>query len=1106
MPPLTSSVSGPSQPSHAAPHATIMERLQSWATTFLWMLAWLCALIGLLPCADAAAVTVPGVKSVDLVVKTAAQGISIAVPAGCTSCVLEFRVRGTTRWVRWTAMNLSGKPNLVNVTPPKAYASAEWRATGTVSIEKAQAFAKKSSFPDRFYQGVRSFGKTPALGYELTSAASGLSVGVPVTGVVMSNVSDSRTSTATSGQSQTNQTVQTTESDIWKTDGNIIYFFNQLRGLQVLDISDPASPKLNALLRMPEVGQDMYLLPAPLDGGERLVVLLARDGFSAGTTVITVGVSGRRVREISRTSIPGGLSDSRMAGSRLYVATTDWSQVWSEGASGTALTEVAIHEDGTQTKGTVVALPGQSYASVISSGAGWLSVATTSWPNWNQSQITLFRLDETGASLLTPKPITVAGNVGDKFKVSFDEGVLSAVSLRYDAAHGYEPVSMLENFDVSGSLLGSLEIIRGEQLYATRYTGSKLYAVTFRRTDPLWIIDLSDRNSPVVSGHVEVPGYSTYIEPMGDAGEFLFTLGMDSGKVAASLFNVSDVTQPVLAGRVFIDEGQWGYSEAVYDEKALKVLPEEGLALVPFSANAWMGRLLGADQKSFLRLVEINLRNGGSLSLRGHLKHEFSPRRATLVNGVLASISQKELITADVSDRDNPVVLADVALAWPVDQVIQAGEYLLQISDGTSAVWSGDRAVVRISKASAENSILNEIDLGDGSVQEAVLRASKLYVLRKNWNPTLGMYPAVRFSSASGLIRTAPINAELALDIYDASSLPKLSRLGSVSLNTGESDAWCDISRLLWVTDTLAAVITQPRPVPYWRYPVVYASGGIVPVAASSVRTVSMPSPGGLSAQKSPQPAVVRPVDVGKPAAPVALRPFPLAGTVSTLISSSAAGDGLLVFGYGQSPAPWRPSKWPSNKELPQSCVHRLGVLDFANPRSPVLRAPVSLPGRLFALGQISRAGFLSFTESMTESIEAPGRQVQVSLIDDLQASLFATFPVGVNAAVTAEGRMFYVSDEGVLKRFSIADAGVFEQAGLNAVLPWSPTEMQVRGFSVLGTNGANLLRASWPGLDAAVESWQLRQSAPLSKLAVGADRSIYVPEGAYGVSIQTAK
>lgn len=1052
--------------------------------------------------------------SVAVSAKRSGQNLSLALPPGCTSCLVEMRAKGSWKWSKWMVVSADGKPRSTSLALPKAYLTAEWRATATVNRDKAAAFAKNSKFPASFYQGNRSFGKTPAVGYQVNSSTA--TDGIRVMSSAVANVaSPSVTADAKTGSTTAQQ--QTVEADIWKTDGSVVYFFNQLRGLQVLDISEPSSPKLNALLRMPSVGQDMYLLPETEGTSERLLVLLVRDANYTGTEVVVVGVDGRVAREISRTKLQGSLSDSRMVGRRLYAVTTDWSAFYTANgtSASTVLSEVLVSEKGEQAAGSKFPLAEQSYSAVICAGNGWLAVSTSNWQDWNRSRLSLFSLAEGGASLLTPKPITLAGSVNDKFKVSFDGDALTAVSLRYDTTQGWTPISNLENFDVSGKLLGSLEIIKGEQLFATRFTGDKLYAVTFRRTDPLWIIDLSDKAAPKISGHVEVPGYSTYMEPLGDAGEFLFTIGLDSGKVAASLFDVSDVTAPVLKSRVFVDESQWGYSEAVYDEKALKVLPEDGLALIPFSASRWSGAGSSTGPTSFLRLVDISLLNGGTLTLRGHLAHAFEPRRATLVNGILTSISQKELITASVDDRDHPTVLAEVALAWPVNQVIQTGDFLLQFSDGSSALWSGEKAAVRISRATSENSLLADIELGEGTVQDAVIRNSKLYVLRKNWNATLTWMPMVRFVGAGSALKgTSATNAELALDIYDASALPKLPRLGSVSMTLASTQTNCEISKLLWLGDTLPVVITQQKPAPYywWGGGVVYdmalprvaMAAAAAPVATDSLPTTSLVkvSPAIYPATRviPGEPAVARPVDVSKPAAPVALPPYTLAGTTDTLLSAVGAGDGLLVVGFGQNPSPWSSAKWRGT--APQSCNHILAVIDFAKPKTPVQKPSVALPGRVFALGEISRAGFLAFSEGVSEVSGTPVREVQVSLLDDTQASLFATQAVASNAVFAAEGRTLFVSEDNKLRRFAVDDSGSLLQVGATATTAWTPSEVQVRGLSVFASNGQNLLRVTWPGLKPVQQGWTLRQWVPLSKVVLGLNRNVYVPEGDYGVDV----
>ena len=54
--------------------------------------------------------------------------------------------------------------------------------------------------------------------------------------------------------------------------------------------------------------------------------------------------------------------------------------------------------------------------------------------------------------------------------------------------------------------------------------------VTFRQTDPLYVIDLADPTNPVVTGELKIPGYSAYLHPVGDG--LLLGVGQDADLTA----------------------------------------------------------------------------------------------------------------------------------------------------------------------------------------------------------------------------------------------------------------------------------------------------------------------------------------------------------------------------------------------------------------------------------------------------------------------------------------------------------------------------------------------------------------------------------------------
>lgn len=95
-----------------------------------------------------------------------------------------------------------------------------------------------------------------------------------------------------------------------------------------------------------------------------------------------------------------------------------------------------------------------------------------------------------------------------------------------------------------------------EILYGTRFAGERLYAVTFKSIDPLYVVDLSDSRDPRIAGALEVPGFSDYLHPLPNG--LLLGFGKDTrpadvagdGQFAwyqglqLSLFDVSQASRP----------------------------------------------------------------------------------------------------------------------------------------------------------------------------------------------------------------------------------------------------------------------------------------------------------------------------------------------------------------------------------------------------------------------------------------------------------------------------------------------------------------------------------------------------------------------------------
>ncbi len=144
----------------------------------------------------------------------------------------------------------------------------------------------------------------------------------------------------------------------------------------------------------------------------------------------------------------------------------------------------------------------------------------------------------------------------------------------------FNPVNRVYTLEGDGDelkILGKTEALghEGETIFSARFIGDQGYVVTFRQTDPLVVLDLSKPDDPQVAGTLEIPGFSTYLHPMGD--DHLLTIGRDGG-LQLQIFDVSDPANPKQAHK----HVQEGYSAAEGEHKAFNYYPKFNLLTFPF--------------------------------------------------------------------------------------------------------------------------------------------------------------------------------------------------------------------------------------------------------------------------------------------------------------------------------------------------------------------------------------------------------------------------------------------------------------------------------------------------------------------------------------------
>ncbi|HEX2087816.1 MAG TPA: beta-propeller domain-containing protein [Solirubrobacteraceae bacterium] len=159
---------------------------------------------------------------------------------------------------------------------------------------------------------------------------------------------------------------------------------------------------------------------------------------------------------------------------------------------------------------------------------------------------------------------------------------------------------------------------RGERIYAVRFVGDVGFVVTFRQTDPLYTLDLSDRTAPRVVGELKIPGYSSYLHPIGD--DLVLGVGQDAtdeGRVRGaqvSLFDVSDLRDPRrLHQKTF---GTNAYTLAESDHHAFLWWPATRLLVLPLTRYASNSR-----EDSFYGAVGLRVDRASGFRDAGRTEH-----------------------------------------------------------------------------------------------------------------------------------------------------------------------------------------------------------------------------------------------------------------------------------------------------------------------------------------------------------------------------------------------------------------------------------------------------------------------------------------------------
>lgn len=234
---------------------------------------------------------------------------------------------------------------------------------------------------------------------------------------------------------------------------------------------------------------------------------------------------------------------------------------------------------------------------------------------------------------------------------------------------------------------------KGEQIYSVRFVDDVAYVVTFRQTDPLFTVDLSDPSNPVVAGELELLGYSAYLHPLGDG--LLLGVGQDGtedGRITGSQISLFDVSEIAKPRRIDSLAFTGGNSEVEYDHRAFLHWAQTGLTVLPVQwwdysddyelEDVFLGALAleadfgGLEELGRISQVEPKTDDPWNYDWRGQI------RRSLVIGDNLYTLSELGLQVLDL-DSLAEVGFLELAGAYPQAYEGEAVEGDAGGTDGT---------------------------------------------------------------------------------------------------------------------------------------------------------------------------------------------------------------------------------------------------------------------------------------------------------------------------------------------------------------------------------------------------------------------------------------
>ena len=142
-----------------------------------------------------------------------------------------------------------------------------------------------------------------------------------------------------------------------------------------------------------------------------------------------------------------------------------------------------------------------------------------------------------------------------------------------------------------------------EKIYSARFIGERGYLVTFRQTDPFYVLDLSNPRAPKMTGELKIPGFSSYLHPLKD--NQILGVGQENGRVKLSLFDVLSPSSPQELAKYNLNDN---YSEVSNNHHAFQQDAKHQIFFLPGGQGAYIFSYQGNNLRLVKALAQVQAR------------------------------------------------------------------------------------------------------------------------------------------------------------------------------------------------------------------------------------------------------------------------------------------------------------------------------------------------------------------------------------------------------------------------------------------------------------------------------------------------------------------